>query len=442
MAIFYLNSVDGSDASDGSTWADAKATTAGAIAAMSAGDTCYVSDNHAETQAGAMTLTGPATTGDALYFICANDAAEPPTAVATTATVTVSGNAAMNFSGRMVFQGISFFVGTSGGSNASRFNFGTGADMAIRLVDCSLNMAANAAGGDMTIGQAGAAATRDSLLEWINTDLSFAHAGQSIDVVCDLTWEGGALGGTAPTNIFTPGSGNINGVVNVNGVDLSNTTNNLVLGGQSNTSAYFNFDNCKLGSGVAVLSSAPTSPSSTRARLINSDSGDTNYRYHYQNHFGTITSESTIVLTGGASDGTTTVSEKMVSGSDTAFFRPLVSEPKTKFNNSTSAITLTVEVITDNVTLTDAEAWLEVEYLGTSGFPISSFVSDRAATILTTPANQTSSSVTWTTTGLTTPVKQKLAVTFTPAEKGWIIWRVHLAKASTTMYVDGKATLS
>jgi hypothetical protein len=78
---------------------------------------------------------------------------------------------------------------------------------------------------------------------------------------------------------------------------------------------------------------------------------------------------------------------------------------------------------------------VEVEYLGTSGFPLSVTSSDRAATILATPANQTTSSETWTTTGLTTPVKQKLSVTFTPQEKGPIIARVYLAKASTTVYV-------
>ena len=61
-----------------------------------------------------------------------------------------------------------------------------------------------------------------------------------------------------------------------------------------------------------------------------------------------------------------------------------------------------VEVVTDTVTLTDAEAWLEVEYLGTSGFPLGVVANDRVVG-LASPANQTSSSVAWTTTGLTTP---------------------------------------
>ena len=102
-----------------------------------------------------------------------------------------------------------------------------------------------------------------------------------------------------------------------------------------------------------------------------------------------------------------------------------------------SSKTVTVYTVTDNVTLTDAEAWVEVEYLGTSGFPLGNFSDDRVADLVFgTPANQTSDSSTWTTTGLATPVKQALAVSFTPQEKGWFRVRVMVAKASLTVYYD------
>jgi hypothetical protein len=150
---------------------------------------------------------------------------------------------------------------------------------------------------------------------------------------------------------------------------------------------------------------------------------------------GDVYSESTIVRTGGASDGTTPISRKMTSSANAKFFAPLESDDVFAWNETTgSSVTVTAETMTDNVTLTDAEAWVEVEYLGTSGFPLGSGASDRAADILATPANQTTSSEAWTTTGLTTPVKQKLSVTFTPQEKGLIRARVMLAKASTTLY--------
>jgi hypothetical protein len=209
------------------------------------------------------------------------------------------------------------------------------------------------------------------------------------------------------------------------------------------------FENCKLGSSVTVATGTFSNAGgngSVEIRLVNCDSADTNYRYHKQNYHGTITQESTIVRTGGASDGTTPISRKMVSTANTKIYSPLVMDDIVFWNETTgSSQTATIEVVTDNVTLTDAECWLEVEYLGTSGFPISSLVNDRVTDdVFGTPANQTTSSETWTTTGLTTPVKQKLAVAFTAQEKGYVRIRVMLAKASTTVYVcpqvDGLGT--
>lgn len=173
--------------------------------------------------------------------------------------------------------------------------------------------------------------------------------------------------------------------------------------------------------------------------FVNCDSADTNYRYYKQNYQGTVTQETTIVRASGSSDGTTSFSRKFVSTANSKIISPLEG-PWTEFwNESLSSLTVEAEVITDGVTLTDAEAWLEVEYLGTSGFPLGVFVSDRIADdIFGTPANQTSSSETWTTTGLSSPVTQKFSVTFTPAEKGLIRARVVLAKPSTTMYADMK----
>ena len=121
----------------------------------------------------------------------------------------------------------------------------------------------------------------------------------------------------------------------------------------------------------------------------------------------------------------------------------MVSPEIVVWNDTTGAAkTVTVEIVTDGVTLTDGECWLEVMYLGTSGVPLGTLIRDAKADVLASAANQTSSSETWTTTGLTTPIKQKLSVTFTPQEKGFFIARVVLAKPSTTVYVDPKLTVT
>jgi hypothetical protein len=164
-------------------------------------------------------------------------------------------------------------------------------------------------------------------------------------------------------------------------------------------------------------------------------------RHQYE---GDVYSETTIVRTGGASNGTTPLSHKLVSSAARKFTAPLYGPDLVIWNAAVgSAKTATVEIVHDSVTnLTDAEVWLEVEYLGTSGFPMSLFASDRKADILATAADQTDSSEAWTTTGLTNPNTQKLSVTFTPQEIGVVRARVVLAKASATVYVDPLITVA
>ena len=181
-----------------------------------------------------------------------------------------------------------------------------------------------------------------------------------------------------------------------------------------------------------------------RMEMYNCDSADTNYRLWVRDYSGDTTSETTIIRTGGANDGTNGLSWKMASTANAEFPGIVLRSPEiVQWNETTgSSKTATVEVVTDGVTLTDADCWLEIQYLGTSGYPRGSFADDSVANVLATPANQTTSTETWTTTGLSSPTKQKLSVTFTPQEKGFIHAVVKLAKASTTVYVDPKLTVT
>jgi hypothetical protein len=230
------------------------------------------------------------------------------------------------------------------------------------------------------------------------------------------------------------------------GVDLSAFGSGKSITDVSTTcGAVLSLIDCKLGASVTFTTGTHAGPGGPIVRAVNCDSADTNYRYYYEDYTGKITQESTIVRTGGASDGTTPISRKMVSSANAKAKIPLASDPIEFWNEVTgSSITVTIPVITDNVTLTDIEAWVDVEYLGTSGTPFGLYTSDRISDpIYGSPANQTTDSVSsWTTTGLTTPVKQSLSIAFTPQEKGLVRARVMLGKASTTMYYDPKALSS
>jgi hypothetical protein len=440
MADIYVRSTDGNDADNGSTWALANATLVGAAADAVAGDTIYVSQNHAESQASAMTVTLPGTAASPNRVVCGNDAAEPPTAVAATGTITTTGGSAMTINGSAYFVGLSFSCGTGAtGQALSLLTSGAGFQV---YDNCSFSIPATSSPTiRITIDSVAVA----QHVRWLDCDVSFAATGSKIQIGAGrFEWFAGALlAGTAvPTALITFQSRGGSAVLR--GVDLSQIGSGKSVVDVSTMvgDSFVIIENCKLGSSGAFTTGSFAAPG-PRVEVVNCDSADTNYRYCYKDYQGEITHETTIVRTGGASDGTTPISRKMVSTANSKFYLPLVLDSIVIWNDTTgSSKTVTIEVVSDNVTFTDAELWIEVEYLGTSGFPVSSFASDRAADILATAANQTTSSVDWTTTGLTTPVKQKLAVSFTPQEKGPFRVRVMLAKASSTVYVDPLPTVS
>lgn len=178
--------------------------------------------------------------------------------------------------------------------------------------------------------------------------------------------------------------------------------------------------------------------------MFNCDSGDTNYRYRKATQFGTIQDETGIVRTGGASDGTTTIAYKMVTNANAEHPMLTLDSPEiVRWNDTTgSAITLTVHGLWDSATnIKDNEIWLDVMYLGTSGAPLGSFVND-GISVVATAADQAASTETWTTTGMANPNKFKMAVTFTPQEKGFVHATVRMAKASATVYIDPMLNVS
>lgn len=179
--------------------------------------------------------------------------------------------------------------------------------------------------------------------------------------------------------------------------------------------------------------------------MYNCSAGSENYKLWIERVEGSIRDETTLIRSGGATDGVTSLSWKLVSTADSTYpASPLQTDDIVYQNNTTgSAITATVEILHDSATnLKDDEVWLELNYLGSSSTPIATLITDAKTDVLATAADQTASSVTWVTTGMTNPNKQKLSVTFTPQMKGMIIARVSLGKASKTIYVCPKVEFS
>lgn len=433
MANIYVRSTDGSDADDGSTWALAKATITGATAIDAAGDTVFISQSHSQSQAGALTFSIAGTRASPSRLLCGNDAAEPPTALATGAIATITGASAFDssFSGYFYAYGIEFRAG-SGAVNAG-FNLGSiNSDQTFE--DCVFYFVTTGTSGSRTLNN----------LRLIRPTFRFSAAGQFFLISNKTAIEGGLVhaSSTSPTTLFQ-----LQGAAqsSIRGFDFTNLSSSFNL---FSSFSYYkcNVIDCKLpASWTGGLVSAALTQPQARVALYNCDSGDTNYKLRIAACYGEISDETTLVRSGGASDGVTGIAWKFVTNADAEFsLNTLDSDEIVRWNETTgSSITVTVEILHDSVTnLKDDEIWLEVEYLGTSGVPLGSFVDDAKADVLATAADQATSSVTWTTTGMSNPNKQKLSVTFTPQEKGFIHTTVKLAKASYTVYVCPKLDVS
>lgn len=446
MTAIYVRSTDGNNADDGSTWALAKADIQ--TPTLAAGDVVYVSDNHAQSTATPIVITTNGTLAAPVTIVCADDAAEPPTAGATSATVTTTGTSSITLKGSSFIDGLTFNVG-SGAVNAYMI-VGDTVGEKIELKNCNINVVLTGSAGGIRIGQNSSVSTTGGDTVWRDVNVKFGAAGQGIvNLQSRLKWDGGSLaaGGTSPTTLFpyATSSGRAS-FVEISGVDLSAGSSSMNIFGAGSGSIHSRkIRNCKLPASWSGSLVTGTINIADRYEMHNCDAGDTNYRLWVEDYAGSIKSETTIVRTGGASDGTTAYSLKMATSANAEYpALALVSPEIAIWNDTTGASkTVSVEFVHDSVTnLKDDEIWLEVQYLGASGFPLSSFVTDCKVSVLATAADQTDSSETWTTTGLTNPNTQKLSVSFTPQEKGYIQARVYLAKASTTVYVDPKLTVA
>lgn len=501
MANIYVRFTDGNNADNGSTWALAKATLAGAAGIDAAGDTIYVSQAHAESTAGNVSVAIAGTPATPSRILCGDDAAAPPTALATTATATTTSSGTLSLSGSFYCYGITFIS-----NEALTLVSDTGGTGCVQeYKNCSFQNTNTGSAGQINFGGANNYTPR---LKLTDCTLKYAATGNR-SIVCSATEiNGGSIlsGTTTPTYVFSFATDRTQGRLLVSGFDFSNLSSTMVLcNGAGAGIGTMVFRNCKLpASWTGTLITGTIPGPGARYEMHNCDSTDTNYRMWVEDYAGSIQSETTVVRTGGASDGTTTLSWKMVTSANAEFpVVPLVSPEGALWNDTTGSKTLTVEVLHfaqgagTSGAIQDDEAWVEVMYLGASGVPLGAWITDCKADVLATAADQTTTTESWdgvaaaysaatnyvvgdiikpttpngavyqlttdagttsaeptwgTTDGGTTADaagrvwtrsnRQKLhTASFTANEKGVITWRVVCAKASKTLYVCPKAEL-
>lgn len=447
MANFYVRSTDGNNSDNGSTWALAKQTLAGAASASAAGDTIFVSQSHNYSVSGSISVTFPGTASNPTRVICGSDAAEPPASTADTGKETnINTTATYSFQGSAYCYGlVTELAPTLGAGNLYYMVAGDGGAQVFEKCTSIINTANTSSGVFIGTGSP----TVETSFTGKEHTFIFGHASQGLNLLpaCSVTLIGGKIDATsAAITDFVAAALSDTVDFTVVGFDFSSAASTLnIIKNAGQASGKVLLRGCKMPSSWSgsLVASGPSNPG-FRASMYNCDSADTHYRLLIHTAAGTIRDETTLVRSGGATDGTTSISWKMTTNTTANnTVNPLVSDDMAVWNTSVgSSITVTVEILHDSATnLKDNEVWLEVDYLGTSGVPLTTVTSDKAA-VLATAADQATSSVTWTTTGLTNPNKQKLGVTFTPQEYGFIRARVCLGKASYTVYTDSEMTIT
>lgn len=403
---------------------------------VAAGDTVYVASNHNPTIAAVQTNVWPGTFAAPNIVLCVNAAGSvPPVSadITTGATETVSSASAFQVRGKAYIYGITYVL-----SGAGDFSIGNSTISALTFDNCKFRITNNSA-RSLNLGTTTAAFP--TTIVWNNTTLEFGNASSGIYLIGgSFQWQNTAsaiVSGTLPTALF-PGSATEGvGWVTLDGVDLSALGSGKTIVGASSGRRFYSLINCRLGSSVTVAST-PTQYGN-RVEVINCDSGATGYRNEIYDYSGTLTAETTIIRTAGASDGVQAVSWKIVTTANCSRVFPFRAWPIPMWNTATGGSkTATVEMVNDGTTLKDSEAALDVAYLGSSSYPLASRVTTAAADMLNAGSNIATSTEAWTTTGLSSPVKQKMAAAFTPNMAGLVRGCVVISKASQTLYVDPK----
>lgn len=405
------------------------------------GDTIYVESGHDETTNVGITSQNIGTLTSVINVWCVSSAGSVPPVAAdltTGANIRTGTSNTMSLLLQCDVRGINFHAGT--GANSANITFNGSQGHITTFTNCGMYLDGTS-GGNFDFSNAGFSPYQHWIFD--NTTFNFTNVNQFIKLgPANLTWRNtaSAIGGSVPTVLITDG-GNFFSTVTADGLDLSAAGSGKTIVTAASTMLFADFTNCKIDPAATLA----TRPNSWGPRVTSSicDSTGTNYKQAVVDYTGTLTQEATIIRSSGASDGVTGISWKVVTTANPTFRLAFVTNEVAIWNSTTgSSVTATVEIVNDGTTLTNDDIYIRVQYLGSSGSPLASVASSGVATPLTAGASITTSTATWTTTGLTTPIKQKMAVSFTPQLAGYIRLTVYVKKASQTVYVDPLITLS
>jgi hypothetical protein len=362
--------------------------------AAAAGDTFWIGDDSASTQATALTLTFPGTAASPNYIYCGDHTkASPGTGdLKTTATISTTGASNLTINGSFYSNGINPSAGSSN-SQASLILEGS-AGFVQTWQNCQLALGNTNTASRFSVGNGG-------YLVWERVTLKFGSVSQTIaDGGCVFTWQNtaSAIQGSVPTTLFNSNNSAASpNTVIIEAVDLSAAGSGKTLIGSPSSIGprKYYLKDCEPGASVTIAATPITV--GFEVYNIRSDSSNTNYRLEKYSYVGTMTTITSIVRTGGASVAGTAVAKNITTTANSNWVLPFVTIPFLADNTVTgSNVTVTVYGIWNSASLpNNDQIWTEVEYLGTSGYPLGTYANNTKANNLAagTPLTADSTSI-------------------------------------------------
>ena len=437
MANFFMDTDAGSDASDGTTWANAKLTLEGLLAVMSAGDSGFIQGAATDTAASSRTFTSPGTNVNPCRLVGVADGTtnEPPVVGdLASATPKISNSVAGSdiiIAGAIDIYNIHI-------TSVDRINLSAATSLSITNGQFTYNERFEGVGSGST-----AFVLYNSILEPTATGaLLHQHT---------LFMYGGSILFTAAADIirnFSVGS------YEFYGVDISGLGSSSSIINGANATATALLSNCSLPATYNLFNGTPTlkNPSVTVLASDNTSSLSSTssiQEYRYEDLHGSIDLETTAVRTGGADDGATGVFSYAMTPHANATLESSNATLKSPWMAvwlSAGANTLTVHIANDSASTDYLEDEVWVEFYTPDADDTAqhdqNFDPANARLLDSTTIITDDTGSIW---GAGGNNHQKLSVTVTTGFEGWAYATLHLAKrqsAPDTLFLDPKIEVS
>ena len=406
MANYFVSSASGAGgAGNGSSWANAFLTLAAANAfPIAAGDTLLVGDDHAEWTSGSVTVSlpsfGVSTTPNNIIVV---DHTKPSPSIPADLKIGAYGAGSLSASGNINFNFSGYVYGlyVRNGVDA----VGVGVATSAISIQCqssrtfyfdSCTFLNSSTGTSLLIMSPGGSEWLDfKNCTFINltANVAFLLSGCWVKLTnCTFTFPGASA-----TNYFFQ-TGTFSQAT-FEGCDFSQFGGTYLVNHTSNGGIFHTFKDCKLPAGTPFTLANALRPNSNSVWVVNCDSGNKNYRNELYDYGGELHTSTSVVRTGGASQGTA-YSWKVTTNANVRWYAPFKLMALSIWNAAIGAAkNVTIEGIADTrdffqLPLND-EIWFDVEVLENTSFPQGTYRSGTKAVPFATGSALSASTAAW-----------------------------------------------